>query len=184
MRTFVAIDLEDAGAAAAKLIGRLSGSRARVRWAGDSQLHLTLKFLGEVDMLDVPRICRAVSQAVSGQRPFEIQLHGAGAFPNVQRPRTLWMGVAEGIDQLRELQKRVETALSVEGYRPEGRQFNPHLTLGRVRGGPLDGLSDLLQQEAGFAGVRAAVDQVTVYQSELLPDGPHYTALSRCDLRG
>ena len=183
MRTFVAIDLEDVASAAMRLINRLSTSGASVRWASASQMHLTLKFLGEVDLNDVPNICQAVAEAVQGSRGFEIELHGAGAFPDVQRPRTLWLGVTEGSAELRALHGRLDAALYEQGYPPERRQFNPHLTIGRVRGGDLSGLSKLLQAEAEFEGARAAVDEVAVYQSELHREGPHYTVLSRCELR-
>jgi 2'-5' RNA ligase len=123
---------------------------------------------------------------VTSAHPFRISLRGAGAFPSANRPRTIWIGVDQGADQLQKLQKAVEDGVKKLGFPRERRSFHPHLTIGRIRrGGPeLQELSDrLLQQESYDAG-SATIDQVVVYASYLEKSGPTYSAMSRIPLTG
>lgn len=133
MRLFVAINLPDPlrqslWAASAPL--REAGYP--VRWVQLDGLHLTLKFLGEVEPTGEAEIVYAVQSAVRGAKPFTIALDGYGAFPSIARPRVLWIG-CEAAPPLELLQHRVEQAFAEIGYPVEGRPFHPHLTLGRAR---------------------------------------------------
>ncbi len=185
VRTFVAVETSEAvRAAAAKLIRKFARCDANVRWVEPENMHLTLKFLGDVDALEIPDVCRAVEQAVAEVPGFSFNVAGAGAFPKIERPRTLWLGVTSGAEELIELNKQIEKGLKTLGYPPDNRRFSPHLTLGRVkRTGPeLDELSELITSLADHPVGTTAVDEVTVFSSELTREGPVYQALSHAAL--
>ncbi len=137
-------------------------------------------------MLDVPQICRAVSDAVRPLAPFDIDAYGVGAFPDRQRPRTVWIGTDDGTEQMIALHDAVETELAKIGFRTEGRRFRPHLTIGRVRGdrGGLAELAELIGQEAAFDGGRATVFELSILSSTLTREGPIYEPLGHAELLG
>ena len=185
VRTFVALDITTAvRSAAEKLIGMLQASAADVKWVEPNSLHLTLKFLGDVPVREIVGVCDAVSRATAKVKPFELEIRGAGAFPNAARPRTLWLGSGEGEEPMVELHGHVEQSLGKLGYRKEHRRFHPHLTLGRVRrGGPaVDELGTLLQDRADFQAGRFTVSQLIIFSSELNRSGPVYEVLGRAKL--
>lgn len=186
LRTFIAVEISaETRARARQLFERLKGTDAKISWVKPECLHLTLKFLGDVDLRDIPAVCEAVTRAVADLPPFEIEVHGAGAFPTGARPRTIWLGVGRGADDMVALHDAVDGALGAFGYRREQRRFRPHLTVGRVRGGrDLDALGILLAQHADFAGGVTSVDEVVVMSSELTPDGPEYEPLAVAPLNG
>ena len=186
-RTFVAIEIDEAvRRRAAELVARLAVGTSDVRWVEPHNMHLTLKFLGEVPLKETPRVCEAVEQGCSEVQPFTLQLIGAGAFPHPGRPRTVWLGAGEGEPSAAMLEKAVDRRLRKLGYRSEKRKFKAHLTLGRVRrSGPgLVELSRLIREHADFDAGTTAVQQVTIFSSELTSDGPVYTALGRVELGG
>jgi 2'-5' RNA ligase len=186
LRTFVAVEMSpEVRARAEQLIGRLRGTEAKVTWVKPPTMHLTLKFLGDVDLVDMPAVCEAVNGAVGELPPFEIEVRGAGAFPSVARPRTIWVGVGRGIEELIEVHNSVERALSRLGFRQENRRFRPHLTLGRVRGDrDLGELGGLVTQHAEFVGGVTSVDEVIVFSSELEAEGPIHEPLAVAPLNG
>ena len=118
--------------------------------------------------------------------PFELEIRGAGAFPNPARPRTIWLGAADGAQEMIALFDRLEVSLAKLGYHEEQRQFQTHLTIGRVRGGgpSIAALARLLQQHADFLAGRMTVDEVAVFSSTLTPAGPIYQRLGAAPLRG
>lgn len=190
VRTFVAVEVSpEVRAKAKQLIATLSAAATgiKVKWSDPQDLHLTMKFLGDVDMLDVPGVCAAVEAAVKDLPPFDFQVQGAGAFPDAQRPRTVWLGVREGSEELGILHDCLEQALSPLGFRREQRRFRPHLTLGRVRSVPPEGAVDLAAMLAEhrdyFAGA-SDVSEVVVFSSELDRAGPKYEVLSTTELKG
>lgn len=185
IRTFVAVEMSEAvRAAAAKVIRRLGKCDAGIRWVEPENMHLTLKFLGEVNTLEIPDVCRAVEQAVAEVPGFSLDVAGVGAFPKIERPRTIWLGVTQGAEELAGLQKQIEKSLKKLGYPPDNRRFSPHLTVGRVKkaGPELDELSELVKSLSDRAVGTSAVDEVTVFSSELTREGPVYQALSHASL--
>lgn len=187
IRTFVAVEVTRAvRERAGQLIERLRASQASVRWVEVQNIHLTLKFLGNVDPRQIHEVCGAVAKAVAARPPFGMEARGAGAFPNAARPRTLWLGVREGAEKLIELADSVEAALSPLGYPPEGRRFHPHITIGRVRGYSkgLAELAQLVAKAEDFEAGRSPVGEVVVFASQLERDGARYEALSRAPLGG
>lgn len=186
-RTFIAVELSSSvQRRAADLVERLRVSGARVSWVAPQNMHLTLKFLGDQSDEELAEVCRAVAVAARDIEPFEFCCRGAGAFPNSERPRTLWIGVREGTAELQAMQQRVDAALKPFGYPREHRQFRPHLTLGRVRAGNvgLTELAQLLAQAADWEAGCVAADDVVVFSSLLQREGPTYEVLARYPLGG
>ncbi|MDZ7617572.1 MAG: RNA 2',3'-cyclic phosphodiesterase [Patescibacteria group bacterium] len=184
-RTFIAVEMDESVlGSAARLIRSLAKSQADVKWVEPHNLHLTLKFLGEVPLEEIHAVCKAVGRGAAGVEPFRLDLVGIGAFPNIERPRTLWLGADEGQVPMAALQQAVEHALKKLGYPPEGRKFKTHLTLGRVRrAGPgIARLTELLAQHASFQAGATVIEQVTVFASELTREGPVYSVLGRAGL--
>jgi len=185
MRTFIAVPLDDAiRSRAVALQGQLAQAGAGVKWVERENLHVTLLFLGEVDAREVLDVCRVVQTAANAISPFEIEVTGVGGFPNLRRPRTLWVGVGTGSAEMVRLHDALEKPLLELGcYRREDRGFTPHVTLGRIKTDDVtDGFRAALTQCAAWQGGRQAVDQVHVLSSELTAEGPNYTVLSRCPL--
>jgi RNA 2',3'-cyclic 3'-phosphodiesterase len=185
VRTFIAVEISEAvHDRALALAEMLRGAKAEVKWVERHNMHLTLKFLDEVPLSEIARVCEAVQRGVAGVEPFELEIRGAGAFPSPGRPRTLWLGGGAGSEQMGALFGRIEAALAKLRYRKEPRRFAPHLTIGRVRGqGPaLAELGNLIRQHADFAAGRSFIDEVVVFSSRLGPQGPTYEALGRARL--
>jgi 2'-5' RNA ligase len=185
VRTFIAIDpgkaIRDRLISLQEALARAGGE---AKWVEPENLHVTLLFLGEVDMLDVPRVCAAVSDAAGKHAVFPMAVEGAGCFPNPRRPRILWAGLGLGVQEVCALHDALEGPLLELGcYRREERQYTPHITLGRVKSErPTDKLAAALARQAGWKGGETSVREVLVMGSELTPRGPTYTVLSRCKL--
>jgi 2'-5' RNA ligase len=185
LRTFIAIDLGKAiRDRLLALQENLARSGTEVKWVEPENLHVTLLFLGEVDERDVPQVCQAVAQAAQQLASFPLSVETAGCFPNVRRPRVLWVGVGEGKQAVCTLHDALEKPLLELGcYRREERQYTPHITLGRVKSDrPTDKLASTLLKYAGWKGGETTVREVLVMSSELTSKGPIYTVLSRAKL--
>lgn len=182
IRTFVAVEMSPAVRdAAVAVIGDLSPSGADVKWVARDNMHLTLQFLGQVPADTINDVCLAVTEAVAGCEPLELEIRGLGAFPNARRPRTIWLGVAAGREELATVQKRAQKALKKLGFKPEDRAFSPHLTIGRVREGTPE-LAERIARHTDQPYGRSPIAEVVVFSSQLGPSGPTYTALCRAPL--
>ncbi len=185
VRTFVAVELADeVRDRAVQLIERLRSAGAEARWTMPQNMHLTLKFLGDVREDAVADVCRVVSKVAAEAGPFEIELGGAGAFPDVRRPRTLWIGVRRGHAELARLQTAVERALAKRGFPKDRRDYQPHLTIGRIRerAAPMAELGQLILEHANFAAGSCAIREAIVFASHLSATGPRYEPLARAPL--
>jgi RNA 2',3'-cyclic 3'-phosphodiesterase len=186
-RTFVAVEINNPiRARAGELIAELGGTAADVKWVERDNLHLTLKFLGDVHEREITDVCRAVARGAAAVPTFDLVIRGAGAFPNPARPRTVWLGACEGAEQMVVLHDRIEAALAELGYREEHRRFQTHLTIGRVRGsGPaIAELGTLLQQRADALVGSMTVVEAAIFSSVLTSAGPVYELLSTAPLGG
>lgn len=184
MRLFVAINLppelrRDLWEAAAPL-------RARdypIRWVPPESMHLTLKFLGQVEDRRVAEIERGIDRAVGDARRFTLPIAGFGAFPSAARPRVVWVG-CEAVPPLELLQHRVEQGMAVLAFPLEGRLFRPHLTLGRVARGA--GASALASFPTALEPLEyfgeADVASVDLMESHLEPTGARYAVRHRAPL--
>lgn len=177
IRAFIAIDVPAAPSLTPVLAALARMGRA-VRPVPEGALHITLKFLGDIDPVFVPRVTQAIEQAAHDSREFRLELRGLGAFPDAQRPNVIWVGCGEA-PILTELARRLESELAAIGIPRETRAFHPHATLARVKARPPGELAALLNQHAATEFGDAAVHDIQLYQSELTPHGPHYTMLAR-----
>ncbi len=189
-RAFVALQLDEpTRAAVAAEIERLRPLSRAVAWVPAQNLHLTLKFLGEQSDGRLADAIIALEEAAAGRGPFSLTLHGLGAFPGLERPRILWVGVAEGALDVRALQSEVEGALDRRGFSRESRPWHPHLTIGRVfdprrwrrDAGPA--LRESIARAATIGFGTLGVSQVALMRSDLLPSGARYSELCAVDLR-
>lgn len=178
-RSFFAVELsKEIEGGISKIQEQLKRKAEGVRWVRPAGMHLTLKFLGEVDPDRIEEIVRKAGEAVEGVGPFTIRITGGGGFPNVKNPRVIWIGVEDQSGSLRQLQTRLETGLEELGFKREERNYTPHLTLGRVRSGKGKGaftqaLEDMGDSDLGTMEVR----EITLFRSELKPTGAEYTKL-------
>ena len=185
IRVFIALDIP-AGAkqALADTIRRLqSAIPYGVRWVDPAGIHLTLKFLGNIDATLVEDIFKAMQCAAEGFRDesFHLQLSGLGLFPNERQARVLWAGINGNLDSLKSLQEKVDEAISGLGFPREKRSFNPHLTLGRVREGISASARRQVSAAFGAANLEPGdpweVKEVHLIRSTLTPGGAIYTHL-------
>jgi 2'-5' RNA ligase len=189
IRSFVAIELpEQVRAALAKLQEEMKGTGGEgVKWVGAGRIHLTLKFLGNVEETRTPPLVQALTRACERSAPFELALSGPGVFPGPSRPRVAWVGLSGGVEKLLHLQEGVEKALSPFAFPREERAFTPHLTLARLR----EGIAPQEARAFGQAFLRTSpeavsfkVEGISLMKSQLTPSGPIYTRLAFIPFRG
>ncbi|HJQ25005.1 MAG TPA: RNA 2',3'-cyclic phosphodiesterase [Blastocatellia bacterium] len=176
IRTFVCIEVPAAIKARLEALQRtLRQSDVPISWVKPANIHLTLKFLGDVAASRIEDVRHAVERACQSIPPFEISVEGSGGFPSAKRPRVLWVGLAPLPEALRRLHSNVEAELEREGFAREGRRFAPHLTIARVRD-PFKAQATVeALQAAGFAAETFRATEVVVMRSELHPSGSIYT---------
>lgn len=183
MRLFVAIEFEERHRSA---IGRVQDSlRPRcedVRWIPPGQLHLTVKFLGEVADRDVPGTIDAVSRAAGTSEPFDMELSGCGCFPPGGSVRIVWVGGHEPTGALSGCVEHIERELEPLGFPRERRPFSPHTTIGRVREDRTNGRLRSAVDSAKFGPAALSVSSVTVMSSVLSPRGPDYAPVATIPL--
>uniref|UniRef100_C6E7Z2 RNA 2',3'-cyclic phosphodiesterase n=1 Tax=Geobacter sp. (strain M21) TaxID=443144 RepID=C6E7Z2_GEOSM len=164
-RLFVAIDLPEEIKAS---LSQLSCAVPGARWVDPSQIHLTLRFIGDVDPQTVSRIKKVLS--VVQFAPFPLSVAGVGHFPPRGFPRVLWVGV-EPRPELMALQQRIESALQRAGVSPEERPFSPHITLARLKETPPAAVAALESSHRGLAYPPFPATQYVLYSSVLTPKG-------------
>jgi len=179
MRLFVGIGLPDGCRdAISRALSPLRERGDSISWTRAENLHLTLKFLGEVPEDRVGPLAAGMGAAAGDARPFDLLLEGAGGFPTISSPRILWVGIREPLDPVRKLHQNMEDVLSGAGFPREGRSFHPHITVGRVR--------RRLSRErierivAALSGKRFGVahaDSYRLYESRLSPSGAVYAVV-------
>jgi len=182
MRTFIAVPLsQPCHELLADLQGKMRPLGADVRWVAISSIHLTLKFLGEIEPALVPNLVESLKSA-TGKSPFKLRLHGLGGFPSLRNPRVIWCGIEGDTDRLLALQEKVERVCAELGFQQENRPFHPHLTLGRVQGKRnLQQLLDYIKIAPDFELV-FDVDRYHLFKSVLMPRGAIYTVLDTIEL--
>ena len=185
IRTFIGIKLpKELCRQTERMMQLLHDAPATVKWVSTETLHISLNFLGDVEERNLGDICQIAHRAAANVEPFELILIGTGAFPNISKPRTLWIGVSGDVEQLVVLQKDLEEKFSEKGIRPDPRRYVPHLTLGRVRygGKGSSDLSSILENHTETAFGVCQVAEITVFSSYLTRQGPIYSVVSRAPL--
>jgi 2'-5' RNA ligase len=169
IRLFVAIEIPQS---VRERLGMLQAGVPGARWVDDDQLHLTLRFIGEVD----ENVGHDIDDALLGIHapPFELELAGVGEFGG-KNPRALWAGVRSN-GALTHLQKKVETAIQRIGQEPEARKFSPHVTLARLRGAPREKVMQFLSEYSLFASSPFLVDRFVLFSSHQGSGGSVYHA--------
>jgi RNA 2',3'-cyclic 3'-phosphodiesterase len=183
VRVFVAVDIGDAvRREAARVIGALmmkletAKTPPKVAWVKPAALHVTIRFLGEVESDEVERLKPLLATPIP-VAPFDIAWRGIGTFPNNRHPRALWLGVINGAAQLAAIEAEISKRISGAAVELEDRVLLPHLTLGRVKmaGAGIDWPKVL--QACEVRSAVSHVDKVSLYQSKLSQFGPNYTEL-------
>ena len=183
MRTFIAIEISaEIRATLAQAQSHLKYSGADVKWVEPGNIHLTLKFLGEINEEKCAKITAALDSIAKTIAPFEISLKDIGAFPKIDFPRVIWVGLDKGTRESIELAGKIDEALSKIGFAKETRPFAAHLTIGRVRSAKnkeaLKEKVEKLQGQVASSRVQGyVVKSVIIFQSTLTPTGSIYTKL-------
>lgn len=184
MRLFIALEIPDTAIVELeKARQRLSRGKPPVKWVAPTAYHLTLQFLGEVNSVHVPTILQALAQAEQQIASLPtLQLTSTGAFPNLNRPKTIWMGVGGDTAKLNRLQHTIVTALEPIGLNLDTRAFHAHLTLGRVRRdaqtAQLTTLGKAIAALEPPQPISWQSGPPSLFQSTRTPEGPIYTNLS------
>jgi RNA 2',3'-cyclic 3'-phosphodiesterase len=179
VRTFICIELpEEIQDRIDALQDRLKQVEASVSWVRSGNIHLTLKFLGDVPPSKIAGICSAVENAIQGEEVFPVEVGGTGCFPSARSPRVLWVGVGSPTEALKHLQTSIEKGLEAIGFAREPRPFSPHLTLGRVKSQRNARRLVEALTEAGFAKLSFQAEEIVVMRSDLKATGAAYTPLA------
>ena len=184
IRTFIAIELP------AKIIDglkeiqdELKDGTNKVTWVKPENIHLTIKFLGDIEADKIDSIAGLLKSAAAKNRSFDISVKGVGGFPTIDNPRVLWVGIEEGNVNLSALYNNIEDALSTIGFEKEERPFKPHLTLGRIKFlKDRKGLKEWIERFKDITLGQYMVDSICLFQSMLTPEGAVHIKLKKIEL--
>ncbi len=186
MRTFIALTLpEQIRSRLALLQAELKETETDVKWTAPENIHLTLKFIGEIDEKTLDRIILALEKFIPEKKSYYARVSALDVFPKIHSPRIIWIGLGEGDKESRDIAEEIEEKLSDTGISKEERAFTSHITIGRVRSGrnkerllrKINEINSLENEDLRFL-----VDRVTVYKSTLTPKGPVYEAIKELRL--
>lgn len=180
VRSFVALELSDeVREHLTALLQRLQRTGAAVKWVEPENLHLTLKFLGEVPEEQIELVAGALKVVAQATKPFSFSVKGVGGFPDLRRPRVLWVGIEEA-QPLLKLQQLVERAMEQLGFAPEERAYHPHITIGRVKAtSGMEKVKEILSEYVDVKFGEVFVSHLTLFRSDLSREGPTYTPLAK-----
>lgn len=178
IRCFISINLDDyIIRKIIELIDHLRKCEADIKWVESNNLHLTLKFLGNTPVEDIPLIEKVLRKISKKFLPFYIKIKGIGIFPDKRHPRVLWIGL-ENKEVIIDIHKQIEANMSKIGYKKEEKEFNPHITIGRTRSLlKIDRLIECLNDYKTYEFGSLLVDKINLMKSNLTPKGPIYTKI-------
>lgn len=183
MRLFVALTLSDETVRALTVAqGELERSCRGVRWVKPEQLHVTMKFLGEVADANVPEVCDALAMAAGECSSASVEIGNCGCFPPRGPVRIVWAGMTAGGEEPVQWARQLEDAMESIGFAREQRPFSPHITIGRVKVDNSGGRIRAAVEGHRFGPIGQRFDGLTLMSSVLSPSGPSYTAVSRAPL--
>ena len=184
IRTFIALELPPSLISLlAKVQENLQSMGLRAKWVRPENIHLTLKFLGNINSADIDNIGGAMVDAVGNFEPFNLVAGGIGVFPGVNRPRVIWVGLKGQIQLLFAMQRLLEDNLAALGYKKEKRPFKGHLTLGRFKQSVNPNTIRRVLQELGDLTIEEfTARRVIFYKSDLKPTGAVYSQLQQAVL--
>ncbi|MBM3333076.1 RNA 2',3'-cyclic phosphodiesterase [Candidatus Sumerlaeota bacterium] len=189
IRCFLAVEISDeVRQAVARLTENLRKgvqfTRAYPSWVKAENQHFTVVFLGNQSLEQIEQIKAALNDLPQEIAPFAVEVGGLGAFPNERAPRVLWVGVRKGADGFADLYGKVVARLRPIGFEPEKRPYHPHLTLARIKA--LRGVAemmDVVRSHRNTSCGEFAASALTLFRSQLHPDGAIYTPLARWEFR-
>ncbi|MCP4690135.1 MAG: RNA 2',3'-cyclic phosphodiesterase [Desulfobacterales bacterium] len=183
-RSFIAVNIPDPVISAIREVqGGMRARGLKVKWVRPENIHLTLKFLGEIPSADVEDVGRAMAETLEGRGPLTLSARGLGCFPGLKRARVIWVGLAGEVHPLIEYQEAMDQALAGIGLPREKRPFKGHLTLARIKGRVKPGaLAAAMEAFGDFESQPFTVKEIILFKSQLTPAGPIYTALRRTPL--
>lgn len=183
MRTFIAVDLP------ANMLVRIEEITSffkqktppkALKWVETENLHLTIKFIGEINENKVEPVKQILCDALQDQKTFDIEISGLGMYPNINNPRVIWLGITGG-KPLVQIFRKLDLALTGLDIPTEGRSYTPHLTIARVRRNTDKTTETLIGKTLSQFKVDSlgtiTIDQVHLYRSVLTPSGPTYSTL-------
>jgi 2'-5' RNA ligase len=179
LRCFVAIEIPEAiQDQLSQIQATLQNRIQRASWVKPSNIHLTLKFLGEVDSNAIESIGPVLERVASHHTPFSLQVGGVGAFPNLVRPRVIWVGIKIGRGKVSALAQEIDQALTQYGFSLDKKKFKSHLTIARLKGREdLRPLVNLDCQYEDIDGMTMKAHEISLIQSQLHPKGAIYTTI-------
>lgn len=188
VRAFIAIELPKViREKLAEIQDELKKSRADVKWVDPGNIHLTLKFLGERDDKKIREIGEVLEEVAAKTDAYAIRLSALGAFPRVESPRVLWVGLDTGEAQTKDIADKLESGIALLGIPKEDRPFSSHITIGRTRSGEniaqLSGLLEALEKKPQEYNLGFEVKKITLYKSTLTPAGPVYAPIKEVSLK-
>ena len=183
-RTFIAFELpENIVACLKRLQNALKQHELNIRWVNPKNIHLTLKFLGDIPVREYLEIESAIKLTSQAFEPPVLSVTGMGVFPTIKNARVLWTGIGGETETLIKLQQNLEMQLSYLGIQKENRPFKAHLTLGRLKKRVVPAqLLKAIKACCEFKPLNFSAKHVVLYQSDLKPDGAVYTPLFRASL--
>ncbi|MBN2590462.1 MAG: RNA 2',3'-cyclic phosphodiesterase [Sedimentisphaerales bacterium] len=188
MRVFIAIEIEkviknDLADLQRKMLGKVDIRQGDAKWVNPDDMHLTLKFLGEIKDTQLVDVCKITEEVTRKHECFDIEIGGVGSFGG-HSARVLWVGAGQNNESLLQLQEELETQLAFAGWPEENRKFEGHLTLCRIKNSQAGvKLAQLAKEYKDYSLDVVEVDSVCVFQSELTPHGPVYTLLGKYNLQ-
>lgn len=185
LRLFTAVSLPQLVEEQIDLVLTKVSRHAEIKWAIRHQLHMTLSFIGGVDERKVPSLEEILNKAAVSFEPFEMEIKGLDAFPNLKRPKVLFLPAAGGWEYFSKLARLVSKQIQTIGIGGDEKDFRAHVTLGRVREGQDASNAIHALRESGLAlGLAWKVDRFSLFQSQLTPEGAIHTRLKEFELRG
>jgi RNA 2',3'-cyclic 3'-phosphodiesterase len=186
IRAFIALKLPGKVIASIKTVQEdVKRYRFPVRWVRPENIHLTIKFFGDITESDVAAIDAVMKSCAGGYAPFSLSAKGAGIFPGISRPRIIWAGISGDTARLLDLRNSLEKRFDETGFKKEERPFKGHLTIGRFSGKIESGkLFEALKKVQDFESEIFVAGKIYLYGSDLKPEGPVYTELLEVPLTG
>ena len=188
MRAFIAIELpEDIRKALAQLQNRLKSCGADVKWVEPNNIHLTLKFLGEIDDTQFNKITSILQNFLASANSFSAVISSIGAFPNINSPKVIWIGIDKGDNEVKVIAKSLENEIKNVGIAMEDKSFSSHITIARIRStlnlGKLVKELKILESDFSLQVRGFDVTKITLFKSSLTPKGPIYEILKEVALK-
>jgi 2'-5' RNA ligase len=176
IRAFVAVSIAPPPPLRAA-IAELRALGSPLKAVDPDHLHVTLKFLGDVDAASVDQLARIVRNVTASHSIFAAALCGLGVFPHAARPSVVWAGF-DGANPLIKIAADLEEQFRELGFPPEGRGFTPHVTLARLKGRPPAGFAELVERHAANRFGSVSIEELVLFRSDLEREGPRYTSLA------